>query len=72
MILFAFNFYRMFIDWGMKLVHSAHLCHVFQYLYDRHIKKKKERKGKDKEIQISQQERKHDNIAKFVFPTFSN
>ena len=52
MILFVFNFYRIFIDWGMKLVHSAHLCHVFQYLSDRHIKKKKERNGKDKEIQI--------------------
>ena len=49
MILFVFNFDRIFIDRGMKLVHSAHLCHVFQYLFDRHIKKER---GKDKEIQI--------------------
>ena len=33
----------------MKLVRSAHLCHVFKYSSDTHIKKKK---GKDKEIQI--------------------
>ena len=52
MILFVFNFYRSSIDWGMKVVHSAHLCHLSQYLSDRHIEKKKDRKGKDKEIQI--------------------
>ena len=51
MIVFVFNFLsRIFIDWSMKLVRSAHLCHAFQYLSDIHIKKK--RKGKDKEIQI--------------------
>ena len=52
MIVFVFNFFnRIFIDWSMKLVRSAYLCHVFQYLSDIHIKEKK-KKGKDKEIQI--------------------
>ena len=67
MILFVFNFCGMFIDWDMKLVHSVHLCHVFQYLSDRHIKKKKMEKQRDTN---SQQERKYDNIAKFVFRRF--
>ena len=50
MIVFVFNFLsRIFIDWSMKVVRSAHLCHAFQYLSDIHVKK---RKGKNKEIQI--------------------
>ena len=70
MIVFVFNFLsRIFIDWSMKLVRSAHLCHAFQYLSDIHIKKKERERQRDTN---NQQERKYDSFAKFVFPTFSN